>query len=64
MGAKQSGEKGCKITELRKLSYESSNPKIATVTKNGKVKGISKGTCYIYVYAQNGLSVKVKIKVK
>lgn len=65
LGAKQSGEKSYeKITELRKLSYESSNPKIATVTKNGKVKGISKGSCYIYVYAQNGLSVKVKIKVK
>jgi hypothetical protein len=47
-----------------KLRYQSSNKKIATVTKKGVVKGVNKGTCYIYVYAQNGVYKKVKVTVK
>ncbi len=46
-----------------KLRYKSSNKKIATVDKNGKIKGKKKGTCYIYVYAINGLMKKVKVTV-
>ncbi|MBO4910096.1 MAG: Ig-like domain-containing protein [Lachnospiraceae bacterium] len=53
-----------KIKNHRKLSYESSDPAIATVSSKGKIKAVSAGTCYIYVYAQNGVSTKVKIKVK
>lgn len=48
----------------RKLCYESSNPDVATVTKKGVIKGISKGTCTIYAYAQNGVSKKIKVTVK
>ena len=48
----------------RKLSYETSNRKIATVSSKGVIKGIRKGTCYVYVYAQNGVSRKVKVVVK
>ena len=44
--------------------FESSNTKIATVDKNGKVKGKKKGTVTIYVIAQNGIYKTVKIKVK
>lgn len=48
----------------RKLSYVSSNKKVATVSKKGVVKAKSKGTCYIYCYDQSGFYKKVKIKVK
>lgn len=47
-----------------KLRYKSSDISIATVSKNGKIKGIKKGTCTIYVYAINGLTKKVKVTVK
>ena len=35
-----------------KLRYEASNDKIK-VASNGKVKGVKKGTVYIYIYAKN-----------
>ena len=44
--------------------YMSSNEKIATVSSGGKVTAKGKGTCYIYVYAHNGVSRQVKITVK
>ena len=47
----------------RALCCESSNPKVATVTKRGVVKGIAKGTAIIYVYSQNGACASVKITV-
>ena len=49
---------------IAKFRYESDNPKIATVDKNGKVKGVSKGKTKIYVYTQNGLCKTVSITVK
>jgi len=55
---------GKKVKNHRKLSYESMNPKVATVAKNGSVKAVAKGATYIYVYAQNGVYAKVKVKVK
>lgn len=50
----------------KKLSYTSSNKKIATVSSTGKVTGKKKGTCYITVKTTDGskLSKKVKITVK
>lgn len=56
-------EKKGKI-HIAKFRYESSNTKIATVNKKGKIKGKKKGKCYIYVYAQNGFYKKVKVTVK
>lgn len=47
-----------------KFRYRSSDEAIATVDKNGKVKGIKKGTCTIYVYSINGLTKKAKVTVK
>lgn len=44
--------------------YASSNKNIATVNKNGKIKGISKGTCTIYVYSRNGYAKKASVTVK
>lgn len=46
------------------LIYKSSNKKIATINSKGKIKGIRKGKCTIYISAKNGVSTKVKIKVK
>lgn len=52
------------INTHRRVKYESSNKKIATVTEDGKIKGVKKGTCYIYAYAQNGVMKKIKVVVK
>ena len=48
----------------RSICYESSNKKVATVSKKGVIKGKKKGTCKIYVYAQNGKSKTIKVTVK
>ncbi len=54
-----------KIRQHRVVCYESTNNKIATVTKKGGViKGKKKGTCKIYVYTQNGIYKTVKVTVK
>ena len=57
-------KKGKKAKSHKKLSYESSNTSIATVTSKGVIKAKKKGTCYIYVYAQNGVYKKIKVTVK
>ena len=45
------------------LRYVSTDKKIATVNRSGRIKGVGKGTCYVYAYAQNGVSKKVKVTV-
>ena len=52
-----------KLPKHRPLSYESSDKSIATVTWNGRIVGVSKGTCKVYVYAQNGVYKVIKVKV-
>ena len=52
-----------KFLNHRKLCYESTDKSIATVNASGKVTGRKKGTCYVYVYAENGMYKKIKIKV-
>lgn len=44
--------------------YATSNDDVATVSSSGKIKAIDKGTCYVYVYAVNGLAKRVKVTVK
>ena len=51
-------------THIAKFRYETSNKKIATVDKNGNIKGVKKGTATIYVYSQNGIVKTIKVKVK
>ena len=53
-----------KVSKHRKVAFESDNPKVATVSKSGKVKAVGKGKCIIYAYAQNGVFAKCKITVK
>ena len=57
-------KKDNKIERHRKLCYESSNTKVATVTPDGLIRATGKGTCTIWVYAQNGIYKTLKITVK
>ena len=52
------------VTSKEKVTYSSSNKKVATVSSKGVIKAKKKGTCTIYVYAQNGVCQTVKVKVK
>ena len=52
------------VKKHRAVAYESSNPAVATVSKKGVVKGKSKGSCYIYAYAQNGIYKRIKVVVR
>ncbi|MCR5793693.1 MAG: InlB B-repeat-containing protein [Lachnospiraceae bacterium] len=62
---KYSCPKGKKVHQhIAIFRYESTNEKIAKVNKKGKLTARKKGTCTIYVYTQNGLYKKVKVRVK
>ncbi|MBO5372955.1 MAG: Ig-like domain-containing protein [Lachnospiraceae bacterium] len=57
--------KGGKMRDhVDKFRYESTNKKIATIDKKGKIKAKKPGTCYAFVYLQNGIYQRIKIKVK
>ncbi len=43
---------------------EHENKKVATVSKSGKITAKSKGSCYIYIFAHNGASKRIKITVR
>ncbi len=46
------------------IRYMTSNSKIATVNSGGKVTAKGKGTCTVYVFAQNGVAKAIKVTVK
>ena len=46
------------------LRYMSSNRKVAKVSSGGRITAKGKGACYVYVYAHNGVSKKIKVTVK
>ena len=48
----------------KEFRYASSNKKVATVSKTGKITAKGKGTATIYVYSRNGYAKKVKVTVK
>jgi hypothetical protein len=52
------------IQKQVKLTYKSSNKKVATVSKAGKIKAKKKGRATITITAPNGKKLKVKIRVK
>lgn len=58
------GKKQLSDAHAKEFRYASSNKAVATVDKNGKVTGVAKGTCTIYVYARNGYARKVSVTVK
>lgn len=53
-----------KKTNSAKVTYKSSNKKIATVNANGVVKAKKKGNCKITVTTYNGKKATLKVKVK
>lgn len=46
------------------VRYWSSDKKIATVTNKGKIKAVGTGNCIIYIMADDGVKVQVKVTVK
>lgn len=46
------------------MRYESSNKRIAIVSKKGVIKGMRTGTCYVFAYSQDGKTCVVKVTVK
>lgn len=46
------------------LRYKSTDKKIAVVSSNGKIRAKKKGVCYVYITALNGVTAKIKVKVK
>ena len=47
-----------------KVTFKSSNKKVAKVTKNGVVKAVKKGKCKITVKTASGKKAVVKVTVK
>ena len=47
----------------QKVKWTSSNKKVATVSKNGKVKATGEGTCMIICAAQDGSGVQASVKI-
>jgi len=52
------------LVHAKTLRYASGNPRVATVSSKGKITAVAPGTCYVYVYAENGVSRKIKVKVR
>ncbi len=46
------------------IRYESSDKAIATVNSKGKITAKTKGSCYVYAYAQNGVYKRIKVMIK
>ena len=62
--AKALKKRGTKVKAHAKLRYESTDASVATVSAKGVVKGVKRGKCSVYAYAQNGAAKKVKVVVK
>jgi hypothetical protein len=52
------------IEHVAKFRYQSTNTAVATVDANGKITAVGKGTCTIYIFANNGKLKSVKVTVK
>ena len=52
------------VDHVAKFRYLSTNTAVATVDKNGKITAKGKGTCTIYIFANNGNLKSVKVTVK
>lgn len=65
LGAKPTAaSKKLRVKKYRSVSYESTDTSVAKVSSKGAIKGVKKGTCYVYVYTQSGAFKKIKVVVK
>ena len=55
--------KNRKVRQYRKVKFETTNKKVAAVSKNGTIRGVGKGTCTVYAYAQNGVYKRIRVTV-
>lgn len=49
---------------MKTLRYMTSNKKIATVSKGGRITAKGKGKCTIVAFAHNGVYKTIKVTVK
>lgn len=52
------------VSHMDRLSFISSNRRVATVNSKGIVKAKSSGSCYIYITAASGAYTKVRVTVR
>ncbi len=57
----RSGKK--QVNNAKGIRYISSDTAVAAVNGKGKILGVGKGSCYIYVIASNGLTKKLLVNV-
>ena len=55
---------GQKLRIHRGICFESTNRKVASVSRKGLIRGKKPGTCSLFIYAQNGVFRKIKVKVE
>ena len=48
----------------KSIRFVTTNKAVATVNSKGKITAKSKGTCYVYAVALNGVQKKIKVTVK
>ena len=58
------GKKLLEENHTARYRYASDDKKVASIDENGRITAVGKGTCHIYIYAQNGTSRKVSVTVK
>ena len=63
-GAKLENTKKTQILHTSAFRYYVADPKVATVSANGKIKAAGKGTTVVYVIANSGAYKKVRVTVK
>lgn len=62
--AKAENKKKKILAHADKFRYYTNDKKVATVTKKGKIQAKKKGSCSIFVIANNGVSKEIKVTVK
>ena len=62
--AKAEDKKKKLLTHTSKFRYYTNDKTVATVTKNGKIQAKKKGSCTVFVIANNGVSKEIKVTVK
>lgn len=53
-----------RLGHIQKLRYFTTDSKVATVSGNGVIRAVGKGSCTVYVLSINGMKASVKVTVK